>query len=99
MQPQAAPRATFNPYGALAFFYATPGCCWGYSHSTLRGLSVFFMQPQAAPRATFNPYGALAFFYATPGCTWGYSHSTPSGLFNPIFEAFDKHKISMKDIG
>jgi len=58
------------------------------------------MQPQVAAGAIhIQPYGALAFFYATPGCTWGYSHSTPSGLFNPIFEAFDKHKISRKDIG
>jgi len=42
----------------------------------------------------------IAIFHAfleTPG--GAFSHSTPSGLFNPIFEAFDKHKISMKNIG
>ncbi|RKZ45000.1 MAG: hypothetical protein DRR00_27265 [Candidatus Parabeggiatoa sp. nov. 3] len=46
-------------------------------------------------RCFFDLYfsGCFDLFYSTPGSTWGYSHSTPSGLFNPIFKAFDKHKI------
>jgi hypothetical protein len=44
----------------------------------------------------FASFGVQKLVSNNESGAWGYSHSTPLGLFNPIFKAFEKHKISMK---